>query len=299
MNDERTTGQEIVYVTLWENEWDSGDVAQFLDNLTEAGVNTVAFDIRWGLHEPSENTFDFSSTQDICRRVTERGFRLMPLVSIYYGPGWIFEKYPDIVELDSKQWSGQKNMSCAHPRSMPLALSFIGKCLEALDPYRDQITAISVSWNNEHETKFTQTHDRFRPYEPAANTKFEQYLSERNGSIEYWNKRWSKKFKSFGDAKPKLVNGAPTKDQIQQARIDGQYIFDLYAFRRELLIECYTACCRLIQSSGYQTWLHFGEMFSCVDAIYQGDIVFHMIDKEWLDIVVIDSNMSKLACLSG
>lgn len=286
----------INYITIWENEWNSVYADEFLIKAANSDINTVAFDMRWHKHETNEGNFDFSHTQDRCDKLIEHGFKLMPLISIFYCPNWVHEKYPDIVELNETFGaigSGHKGVSSAYEKSLPLALNFIDKCIDALECYRQDITAISVSWNNEHETKFTQTHDLFRPYEKSAQEKFRLFIENKNSSIKYWNDRWNTSFDCFAEVTLPTLR-CENKKQIEQFQLQGQFIFDFYAFRRFLLVNIYQGCCERIKSHQYKTWLHFGEIFTCIDAIYQGDVVFDMITENWLDIVVIDSNLSKI-----
>ncbi len=286
----------INYITIWENEWNSVYADEFLIKAANSDINTVAFDMRWHKHETNEGNFDFSHTQDRCDKLIEHGFKLMPLISIFYCPNWVHEKYPDIVELNETFGaigSGHKGVSSAYEKSLPLALNFIDKCIDALECYRQDITAISVSWNNEHETKFTQTHDLFRPYEKSAQEKFRLFIEKKNSSIKYWNDRWNTSFDCFAEVTLPTLR-CENKKQIEQFQLQGQFIFDFYAFRRFLLVNIYQGCCERIKSHQYKTWLHFGEIFTCIDAIYQGDVVFDMITENWLDIVVIDSNLSKI-----
>ena len=287
---------DINYITIWENEWDPDNIDKFLTKISKFDINTVVFDIRWGHHELSEGNFDFSHMHNICEKLVEYGFKLMPLISIFYCPDWVYDKYPDIVEINESlgaRGADHKGVSCAYEKSSQLALDFIDQCVGGLESYRKHITAISVSWNNEHETKFTQTHNLFRPYEKPAQEKFRSFIQKKNDSVKYWNDRWHTSYDSISDIVLPKFSVDPPK-QIEQFKEMGQYLFDCYAFRRSLLVSVYRGCCERIKSHRYKTWLHFGEMFTSVDAIYQGDVVFDMITEDWLDMVVVDSNLSKL-----
>ena len=68
----------INYITIWENEWNSVYVDEFLIKAANSDINTVAFDMRWHKHETNEGNFDFSHTQDRCDKLIEHGFKLMP-----------------------------------------------------------------------------------------------------------------------------------------------------------------------------------------------------------------------------
>lgn len=284
----------INYITIWENEYDLDGIDVLLSSAIDQNINTIVIDIRWELHESSEGNFDFTSTHKMCQELINRGFNVMPLISIFYCPAWVYEKYPEVREIDETLKStGLQGFSIASDKSHELALIFIDKCISSLETFRDSITAISVSWNNEHETKFTQTHDLFRPYEKPAQKKFRSFIRKKNNSIQYWNDRWHTSFSTFQNVILPSFRGTST-DQIEQFIKYGQYLFDCYAFRNALLVNTYRKCCERIKSHKYKTWLHFGEMFTCIDAIYQNDVVFNMISEDWLDIVVIDTNLSKI-----
>ena len=72
--------QKIKYITIWEPGWlnEIPKKDQFLDKVSNSGINTIAFDIRWILHEKNENEFDFSLVHEMCKEFTEHGFKLMP-----------------------------------------------------------------------------------------------------------------------------------------------------------------------------------------------------------------------------
>jgi len=292
--------ESINFITFWEPAWkmltsnSPASINNLLNESCKSGVNTVCFDMRWLFHEEEEGKYNFSLTDEMCQEFIKHGFKLLPLLSIGFCPNWIFDKYPEIVEKDEGETLGIKRINYCHKQSMSRALKYMNKCIEALEPYRGHIISVSVSWNNEHETKLTQTHNQFRPYDGPSQNRFRQFLKENNSCIEHWNDRWNSSFSSFNDIESPKIGGNPHNQQIKQFKDGGQFIFDFFAFRRCLLIDTYKQCCELIKSHGYSTWLHFCEIFTCIDAIYQSDILFYMIDKPWLDIVVMDSNLSKI-----
>lgn len=288
---------KLNYITIWENEWHEDTIDIFLEKIRDHNICTIVFDIRWGNHELVEGEFDFSKTHEICKKIVKYGFKLMPLISIYYCPNWLYTKCESVIEHNEtlgKVGPEKSGVSCVSKLTRKLALKFTEKSLQEINQYRENILSVSVSWNNEHETKFTQTHDLFRPYEEVAQEKFRSLVQNKNKSIEYWNSRWNTSYNSISDIELPIMRGLPQSDAFNRFKEDGQFIFDFYEFRRCLLIDIYGEHCRKIQSHGFQTWLHFGEMFTVVDAIYQGDVVFDMMSKNWLDVVVIDSNLSKI-----
>lgn len=285
------------YVTIWEPEWMNyqDSVLQSLQLLVNTSINTVVIDIRWQNYEKTENVFDFTQLHYMCTTITSMGFQIMPLISIYYCPQWIFGKSESAFELDEYQVQvAPKNPSMTDPVVRTYAKLFMSKVLNELDSYRQNIISISVSWNNEHETKFTQTHDHFRSYEQSTQIAFRQFLSSINNNINHWNVRWNTNFTSFDDVNIPVVNGRQNNNQITQFYSAGQIYMDLFEFRRTVLIDVYKDCCDLIKTNNFSTWLHFGEIFTCVDAIYQGDIIYRMITESWLDIIAIDSNLSRI-----
>lgn len=60
--------QEIKYITIWDSAWQNEFVNrdQFLDEVSSCGVNTIAFDIRWNLHEQHEHQYESATTAGRC-----------------------------------------------------------------------------------------------------------------------------------------------------------------------------------------------------------------------------------------
>jgi len=123
-------------------------------------------------------------------------------------------------------------------------VSTIISCVKKFYPH---IKAVSVSWNNEHETKYTQTYDNFRSYDKETQSSFRKFLKSHNNSIGYWNSRWKLPhpnylgnsirypYKNFDQICQPLIGGPP--GQMEQFKNGGQFIMDWYAFRRSILQE--------------------------------------------------------------
>ena len=286
--------KNIRYITIWVTD-NIPNLDDFFIKLLNSNINTILFDIRWGNHEHNENEYNFEIIHNFCTTVIKYGFKLLPLISLYFCPQWIVKKYDFIREVNSSlnKIGKPTNISYCHTNSIKHSSLFIEKIIDELEIYRKHILGISICWNNEHETKFTQTHDLFRPFGKMANNNFKDMLKNINSSIHFWNSRWDLNYSNFNQInlsdiyKGHYNNFGVTTNTPEK----NQQLYDFFHFRIKYLLKVYEIGCKLIKKYNYKTFLHFGEVFTSHDSIYQGDILFHMITKDWLYIVLIDTNM--------
>lgn len=291
--------ENIRYITIWVTN-KIPNLEDYLKQLKNNGINTILFDIRWVNHEKKENEYNFEIIHTFCSTVIKNGFKIIPLISIYYCPQWIIKKYDSIREVNASlnKIGKPTNISYCHVDSIKHSYLFTEKIINELEIYRKHILGISICWNNEHETKFTQTHDLFRPFDKSANDNFKDMLKKINSSIHFWNSRWDLNYSNFNEInlsdiyKGHYNNFGITTNSLEK----NQQLYDFFYFRIKYLLKIYKIGCSLIKKYNYKTFLHFGEVFTSHDSIYQSDILFHMITEDWLDIVLIDTNMM---CIDG
>ncbi len=211
LNGEKTflNSGEIHYFRIKKELWDT-----HLAAAKEAGLTTVSTYVPWAWHEPEEGLFDFTGKtlpeRDLhswVAKCQEHGLMctLKPgpfILAEYRGaglPDWFLEKYVPEVKMHNSKGDvvASDGVSLFHPTY-----------LEKVEKWYDQIMpfiserelskggpVILMQICNEIGVFSWLAHQA--DYNQFVEEKFQQFIKDKNPSIDYWNKLWKTYYYDF------------------------------------------------------------------------------------------------------
>lgn len=294
------------YITLWlhqVHQWFAPDdhittaskVEDFLIAAKKVGFTQLMFDVSWAWTErDSEGDIQIDSynKEDVMSEACKMGLSLHVLLTMREFPPWLEEKASENKSMFDIGCSCLNfpplgtNPSIANKEVWKYATNFVSKTSHLLlKKYGRCIESISPTFNNEFETRYTQTHNLMRDYSDQSIANYKQWQFEKGltSSLEESNS-------------PPNFPCASTCEPILDKNISNWL-----GFREEFLSERYIELCRIAKNSEAREsdgklykpscLLHFGEMFSSTDAL-NSNLFFKMAKSEFVDQVVMDSNMA-------
>ena len=287
------------YITLWlhqVHQW-FGETGQglelFLGQAHDAGYDAVMTDVPWEWTEreaEGELTFD-NFGKDWLKDVCRFGLKLHIVVNMREFPPWISQERRD-TELLGEHTDGEG--ICASNPYPPGAKSLPSPSLGSDDAVRmmkkytervashyvaelgECVASFSPTANNEFETRFAQTFDCMRDYNPLMLEKFAAWQRGRPGS------------------EAEVVE-APRLG-LQSCIVHHQEAHALslwWEFRNERLVNVYGALCDVVFAAGRgrRCLLHMGEMFASTDRL-NGNPFFLLARRGNVTDLIMDSNMA-------
>jgi len=283
-----TAGRVVpTYVTLWQSQIRSWGVGpKWFEAAAEAlgEFGHVVTSVNWDDIERVEGVFDMAPAVSIAKAICGAGLKAILVLDAWKPPAWVLAQHPDAHitgggPLGHPCNSKSSGPSYAHPAVRALTLRFFERVAAAFPAGAGQqcVVALSPNLNNELEARYVQECDIFTDYNPHALHRYRSWLRAQNEDAKYWTSRW-------GSIPPNQrvdpAAGHVTKwNTIAPPRVWGESgaqpatslaFWDWMRFREVenagLLRE---ACDGFYTSSGRTRgcFLHFGEVFSSIDAI--------------------------------
>ena len=229
---------------------------------------------------------DSFGKRDVLSTACELGFSLNIVITMREFPPWVDDDtFFEIGRALNKEELKTKSPSVAHPKVWKLATDYVRTTSELLlEKYGKCIASISPSFNNEFETRYTQTFGQMRDYSSSSITAYKEFLIEKDLSS------------SVDSVIPPNFPSGPTCHPILD---QDSHVW--LGFREEFLANRYIELCKMIKmTEGRATngnlyhpscLLHIGEFFTSTDSL-NANLFFKLAKSEFVDHLVMDSNMA-------
>ena len=280
------------YLTLWLHQrhaWFAHrPIAPFLRAAKDAGITAVMTNLPWAWTERErEGAIDFGNYgKDWLKEVCATGLKLFVVLSMSEFPPWATrERFGDgVSEQVSGEYCRKADTLWSPSIQNATTAALISKFFEAavahlVATHGTCLAGISPTFNNELETRYTQTYGCGRDYSSAVLDEFRRWQFLHGGA-------------GVAMVPPEMPFG-----HICRARTDGEWHAWL-VFREELLARHYERLCGTVHTRGARCFLHFGEFFATTDLL-NSNLFFLLADSPFVDEVIVDSNMALLGAPSS
>lgn len=308
-----------LYVTLWTHQvtdWGLDRDASYihwLGSLADARVNIIMLSAEWRTIEKSRDVFVFTETDRLVGIAKDMHFKLMVVLSTA-APEWALQEFAGARTLGG----GPQGSACNAKNNMYLSdldpgasqrthVFFMATVRHLVETFgAETFLSFQPTWNNELETKVTQHCDVFWDYSQPTQVAYARWLLEQNPDRTYWHRRWFSSHPS--DLQDQQYAPFPFSNaslpSLQPPRVWGKYpngkssfvgadrlaYWDWMRFRVIALAKTHTGACQTISAAGgLGCFLHFGEWFSSIDAIYANPF-YELASSPLITDVVLDSN---------
>lgn len=192
-----------------ELEWD-------LRLLKESGINTVRMgEFSWCRMEPEPGVYDFSWLDPVIEELGKAGIRTIVGTPTACPPSWMAEAWPDMLYQDNRRIRrpfGGRRHGCYNHEGFRSACAGIAEAIGSHYGSHPYIAGFQI--DNELAQEGTG-----RCTCPNCQKKFQNWLEEKYGDIEAFNKRsgaifWSQEYGHFGQITPP-VNAIEPGAQVQ------------------------------------------------------------------------------------
>ncbi|MEE1296919.1 MAG: beta-galactosidase [Bifidobacterium sp.] len=218
-------------------QWPEATWPHDLDLLQEANINEATVNVfSWGLLQPDEATYDFTTLDAIMDSVEERGMKVVLATGTAALPAWMATEYPHAlrVGIDGMQqrFGGRHNFCPSSPDYRRLARALASKVAER---YADRPSVVAWHVNNEYGNGGGYC------YCDECARQFRAWLERKYGTVEALNEAWCMNFwshtlTSFEQVIPPVLAG----DAISTDKcvISGLQV-DYRRFQNEQMLACY------------------------------------------------------------
>lgn len=224
-------------VDYYPEQWDKNLWRQDVDRMKNAGVSAVRMgEFAWSRLEPREGEYDFNWLDEIISIFQEREIEVFLGTPTNTPPLWLFEKYPEIIQVDK---SGQRIPIGIRGHRCLNSPVFREKCKQIITQmvsrYAGNAWVTGYQIDNELEANYCCC--------PVCEEKFRTFLKEKYGTVgrineAYGNMVWSGEYSSFSQIKPPF-GGHQTwlnpSYMLDFNRFASNSTVDYVEFQRELI----------------------------------------------------------------
>lgn len=168
-------------------QWTKEIWEQDMKLLKEAGIDILTLNVfNWASLQPDEDTYDFSTLDEIIERVTKEGMYICLATSTAAHPAWMAKKYPDILRTEfsgMKRKFGGRHNSC--PNSPTFQKYSVRLAARLAERYQNHENIVLWHINNEYGGIC---------YCENCEKAFQVWLQKKYGTIEKLNKEWNTHF---------------------------------------------------------------------------------------------------------
>lgn len=230
-------GGICIGVDYYPEQWEPALWCQDADQMREIGVRLVRMaEFAWSRLEPEEGMFDFAWLDQAISVFADRGIAVFLCTPTCTPPQWLFERYPEVIQMDS---GGQRiPIGIRGHRCMnsPVYRAFCEKIIRKMvSRYRDNPAVIGYQIDNELEANHCRC--------PVCAERFRTWVQEKYRTVQrvnkaYGNTVWSGEYSDFSQVKPPM--GPFTRWQNPSLTLDfNRYASDstveYLEFQRELI----------------------------------------------------------------
>ncbi len=226
-------------VDYYPEHWDESLWEQDADRMKEIGVKIVRMaEFAWSRLEPEEGNYDFGWLDKAVSLFADRGIVVFLCTPTSTPPLWLFEKYPETIQVDR---SGQRiAIGIRGHRCMnsPVYRELSEKVIrEMVSRYKDNPMVIGYQIDNELEANHCRCE--------VCQDKFRQWMQKKYKDVSevnqaYGNAVWSGEYSDFSQVKPPMgefimwQNPSLTLDYNRYA---SESTVDYVEFQRKIIHE--------------------------------------------------------------
>jgi beta-galactosidase len=215
-------------------QWDAPVWAEDERMFKLAGIDVATINVfSWALIQPSEDTYDFSSLDELMDRLYKNGTYVCLATGTGAHPAWMAHRYPEVTRVDVKgrkrKFGGRHNSNPNSPVYRKFAAKLAGKLAER---YKDHPALVAWHVSNEFSNY---------DYSDLSEAAFRVWLKDRYGSLDVLNKAWNTRFwgHTFYDWE-EIVLPSELSEEWDGNRTNFQGIsLDFRRFMSHSLLECY------------------------------------------------------------
>ncbi|OMD39452.1 beta-galactosidase [Paenibacillus odorifer] len=215
-------------------QWDAPVWAEDERMFKLAGIDVATINVfSWALIQPSEDTYDFSSLDELMDRLYKNGTYVCLATGTGAHPAWMAHRYPEVTRVDVKgrkrKFGGRHNSNPNSPVYHKYAAKLAGKLAER---YKDHPALVAWHVSNEFSNY---------DYSDLSEAAFRVWLKDRYGSLDALNKAWNTRFwgHTFYDWE-EIVLPSELSEEWDGNRTNFQGIsLDFRRFMSHSLLECY------------------------------------------------------------
>jgi beta-galactosidase len=200
---------EIHYFRIKKDLWDT-----HLAAAKEAGLTTVSTYVPWAWHEPEEKVFDFEGhtlpERDLkgwIEKCKQHGLMciLKPgpfILAEYRGaglPDWFLDKYTPEVKMHNSNGGvvGSDGVSLFHPDYLNKVTAWYDQIMPLISERELDKGGPVIMMQVCNEIGVFSWLAHQADYNDRVEKKFQQFIKDKNPSIDYWNKLWKTYFPDF------------------------------------------------------------------------------------------------------
>ncbi|MEK5252672.1 beta-galactosidase [Paenibacillus sp. FSL F4-0125] len=215
-------------------QWDAPVWAEDERMFKLAGIDVATINVfSWALIQPSEDTYDFSSLDELMDRLYKNGTYVCLATGTGAHPAWMAHRYSEVTRVDVKgrkrKFGGRHNSNPNSPVYRKFAAKLAGKLAER---YKDHPALVAWHVSNEFSNY---------DYSDLSEAAFRVWLKDRYGSLDALNKAWNTRFwgHTFYDWE-EIVLPSELSEEWDGNRTNFQGIsLDFRRFMSHSLLECY------------------------------------------------------------
>ncbi|AWV31918.1 beta-galactosidase [Paenibacillus odorifer] len=215
-------------------QWDAPVWAEDERMFKLAGIDVATINVfSWALIQPSEDTYDFSSLDELMDRLYKNGTYVCLATGTGAHPAWMAHRYPEVTRVDvqgrKRKFGGRHNSNPNSSVYRKYAAKLAGKLAER---YKDHPALVAWHISNEYGGY---------DYSEQSAAAFRVWLKERYGSLDALNKAWNTRFwgHTFYDWE-EIVVPNELSEEWNGNRTNFQGIsLDYRRFMSYSLLECY------------------------------------------------------------
>ncbi|WP_339171559.1 beta-galactosidase [Paenibacillus sp. FSL H7-0943] len=215
-------------------QWDAPVWAEDERMFKLAGIDVATINVfSWALIQPSEDTYDFSSLDELMDRLYKNGTYVCLATGTGAHPAWMAHRYPEVTRVDvqgrKRKFGGRHNSNPNSSVYRKYAAKLAGKLAER---YKDHPALVAWHISNEYGGY---------DYSEQSAAAFRVWLRERYGSLDALNKAWNTRFwgHTFYDWE-EIVVPNELSEEWNGNRTNFQGIsLDYRRFMSYSLLECY------------------------------------------------------------
>ena len=168
-------------------QWDAPVWAEDERMFKLAGIDVATINVfSWALIQPSEDTYDFSSLDELMDRLYKNGTYVCLATGTGAHPAWMAHRYPEVTRVDvqgrKRKFGGRHNSNPNSPVYRKYAAKLAGKLAER---YKDHPALVAWHISNEYGGY---------DYSELSAAAFRVWLKDRYGSLDALNKAWNTRF---------------------------------------------------------------------------------------------------------
>lgn len=190
-------------VDYYPEQWDEGLWEEDVCKMQQAGVKIVRMaEFAWSRLEPKEGIYDFAWLDRVVELFINRGIDVFLCTPTCTPPQWMFEKYPEVIQVDKtghRIITGIRGHRCMNS---PVFRGFAEKIItKMVSRYRDVTGVIGYQIDNELEANHCCC--------PVCQDKFRQWMKQKYKTVDeinqaYGNIVWSGEYSDFTQVKPPM-----------------------------------------------------------------------------------------------